>query len=65
MTGADDSMLVVWDIETGVKCLVFAHAHGTEEITAMAFDDSRRRLITGARDGSIKVCMPFPVSSCA
>ena len=48
-------MLAVWDIETGVKCLVFANAHDTEEITAMAFDDSRRRLITGARDGSIKV----------
>ncbi|KAI0223371.1 WD repeat-containing protein 49 [Lamellibrachia satsuma] len=55
VTGADDSMLAVWDIETGVKCLVFSHAHDTEEITAMAFDDSRRRLITGARDGSIKV----------
>lgn len=33
----------------------FSQAHGNAAITAMTFDLSGRRLITGAKDGSIKV----------
>lgn len=35
--------------------MMFKHAHGSEEITCMTLDDSKRRLITGARNGTIKV----------
>ena len=55
VTGSDDSSVAVWDIETGNKSLMFSHAHGEEEITCMAFDSGWRRLITGARNGTIKV----------
>ncbi|XP_078509633.1 cilia- and flagella-associated protein 337-like [Lissotriton helveticus] len=55
VTGAEDSTIIVWDIETGTKSLLLDNAHGNEEITCMAFDDSQRKLITGARNGTTKV----------
>lgn len=55
MTGCDSSAVAVWDIETGSKAIVFSNAHGSEEITSMKFDASWRRLLTGARNGTIKV----------
>ncbi|KAG7491778.1 hypothetical protein MATL_G00007240 [Megalops atlanticus] len=55
VTGCDDSSVAVWDVETGEKYLQLSNAHGQEEITCMAFDTSQRRLITGARNGTIKV----------
>ena len=42
-------------MDTGEKTIQFSHCHGTMEITAMAFDITLRRLITGGRDGSIKI----------
>lgn len=55
VSGADDSSLMCWDFETGNKNMVFTNAHGDEEITCMAFDGNWRRLITGARNGTVKV----------
>nr|XP_026689544.1 WD repeat-containing protein on Y chromosome isoform X2 [Ciona intestinalis] len=55
VTASDDSTVSVWDIETGSKSLTFSNAHGQEEITCLSFDDTCRRLFTGARDGTIKV----------
>lgn len=48
-------MVCVWSLENGEKIIQFANAHGDSEITAMTFDQSKRRLITGARDGSVKL----------
>ena len=48
-------MVSVWDVDTGEKIIQFSNCHGNLEITAMAFDPTGRRLITGARDGSIKI----------
>ena len=45
----------MWDVDTGEKTIQFSQCHGNVEITAMAFDPSGRRLITGGRDGSIKL----------
>jgi len=45
----------VWDLDTGEKIMQFSHCHGNMEITAMAFDTTRRRLVTAGRDGSIKI----------
>lgn len=45
----------VWDLDTGEKTMQFSHCHGDMELTAMIFDPSGRRLITGGRDGSLKI----------
>lgn len=58
-----ESVVSVWDLNTGEKIIQFVNAHkrvegGVEipiEITAMTFDEPGRRLITGARDGSVKI----------
>ena len=42
-------------MDTGEKTIQFSHCHGNMEITAMAFDTAGRRLITGGRDGSLKM----------
>ncbi|XP_052069658.1 WD repeat-containing protein on Y chromosome-like isoform X4 [Mytilus californianus] len=55
VTGCDSSHVAVWELESGNKSIVFSNAHGNEEITCMVFDESWRRLITGARNGTIKV----------
>lgn len=55
VSGCYGSVVSVWDIDTGEKTIQFSNCHGNQEITAMAFDPSGRRLITGARDGSIKI----------
>ncbi|XP_043942680.1 WD repeat-containing protein on Y chromosome-like [Protopterus annectens] len=54
-TGSDDSTITLWDVKTGTKCLLLNNVHGNEEITCMAFDSPQRRLITGARNGTIKI----------
>lgn len=55
VTACHGSMIRVWDIDTGEKIIQFSKCHGSIEITAMTFDPTGRRLITGARDGSIKM----------
>ena len=55
ITGSDDSCVIAWDLATGAKSIAFNNAHGGEEITSLGLDDSGRRLITGARNGVIKV----------
>lgn len=49
------SVVMVWELETGEKTMQFSKCHDDLEITAMSFDPTGRRLITGARDGSIKL----------
>ncbi|XP_034148130.1 WD repeat-containing protein on Y chromosome isoform X2 [Esox lucius] len=54
--GFDDSSVSVWDVETGTLCLKISSAHGEEPITCMTLiGSSHRRLVTGARNGTIKV----------
>ncbi|XP_071402332.1 cilia- and flagella-associated protein 337 [Centroberyx affinis] len=55
VTGHADSSLSLWDVETGRRRLTVSNAHGEEELTCMALDSSHRRLITGARNGTVKV----------
>ena len=55
VSGADDSSVAVWDVETGAKSMLFEHAHGDYEITCMSFDANYRKLYTGARNGTVKV----------
>lgn len=55
VSGCHGSVITVWDLDTGEKSMQFTQAHGNAAITAMSFDLSGRRLVTGAKDGSIKV----------
>ena len=49
------SVVNVWNVDTGEKAIMFTNAHDGHEITAMSFDPSKRRVLTGSRDGSIKI----------
>jgi len=49
------SVVNVWHVDTGEKAIMFTNAHDGHEITAMSFDPTKRRLLTGSRDGSIKI----------
>lgn len=55
VSGHVDSSVCVWDVGTGRKRLQIMNAHGEEELTCMTLDSSQRLLITGARNGTIKV----------
>ncbi|CAL8309579.1 unnamed protein product [Boreogadus saida] len=55
VTGRHDSSLAVWEAATGRACFSIHGAHGREALTCMAVDSSGRRLITGARNGTVKV----------
>ncbi|KAL0180281.1 hypothetical protein M9458_025723, partial [Cirrhinus mrigala] len=49
-----DSTLTVWDVKTGIKRMEIRNAHGKEEVSCMALDVHRRRLISAATNGTIK-----------
>lgn len=49
------SVVNVWNLKTGEQMVQFRDAHGDAEITTLTFDQSSRRLLTGASDGSVKV----------
>ena len=49
------SVISVWDVETGEKIIQYSKVHGDREITSMTFDPSGRRLLTGGRDGKVKI----------
>ncbi|XP_019938498.2 cilia- and flagella-associated protein 337 isoform X1 [Paralichthys olivaceus] len=55
VTGHADSSVSLWDIETGRRQLQILNAHGEDELLCMTLDSTHRRLITGARNGTIKV----------
>ncbi|KAG5463066.1 MAG: WD40-repeat-containing domain protein [Olpidium bornovanus] len=55
VSGCENSTVSVWDLATGEKAFQYRNAHDKLEITAMCFDGSGRRLITGSRDGEIKM----------
>lgn len=45
----------VWNVLTGECMLRFTNAHPHADLSALAFDASQHRLLTGASDGSVKV----------
>jgi len=58
-----DSCIIVWDPWYGRRLHLISHAHSVIrygqyadiEITAACFDDSEQFLVTGARNGSVKM----------
>ncbi|KAB0394919.1 hypothetical protein E2I00_010193, partial [Balaenoptera physalus] len=45
----------VWDFETGILLYDFIEAHGNAGIHCLTFDSSGRGLVTGGRDGCLKI----------
>ena len=54
ISGDESAQVCVWDVERGEMVFHFTELHDTK-MTAMAFDEAGRRLITGANDGSVRV----------
>uniref|UniRef100_A0A8C7E726 Uncharacterized protein n=1 Tax=Naja naja TaxID=35670 RepID=A0A8C7E726_NAJNA len=52
---SEDSVVKVWDFESGKPVFEFGNAHGDSAITCLTFDFSGRRLITGGKDGCLKI----------
>ncbi|KAM7412808.1 hypothetical protein PAMA_020269 [Pampus argenteus] len=51
----EGSVVKVWDFDTGRQVFEFGGTHDLSAITCMTFDPKGRRLITGGRDGSLKI----------
>ncbi|XP_056139747.1 WD repeat-containing protein on Y chromosome [Lampris incognitus] len=51
----EGSVVKVWEFDTGCQVFEFGEAHGLSAITCMTFDLKGRRLITGGRDGCLKI----------
>ncbi|XP_076416262.1 cilia- and flagella-associated protein 337-like isoform X2 [Peromyscus maniculatus bairdii] len=49
------SVVKVWDFETGRQVSEFIGTHGNAGVTCLTFDSSGRRLVTGGRDGCLKI----------
>ena len=45
----------IWHVPSGKLRFRFDRAHGDRRMTAMNFDQAKRRLLTGAEDGEVKV----------
>ncbi|KAJ3193189.1 WD40 repeat domain 95 [Irineochytrium annulatum] len=55
VSGCQNGTVSIWDLASGDKIFQFHNAHGKLEITSMCFDLTGRRLITGSRDGVVKM----------
>lgn len=55
LTACEESVIKVWDIDTGMKVFEFCNVHDGHPITTITLDDTGRKLITGGQDGKIKV----------
>ena len=55
VSGCQTGTISIWDSVTGYKIFSFHRPHGVLELTAMCFDKSGRRLITGSRDKVLKM----------
>ncbi|KAM6976879.1 WD repeat-containing protein on Y chromosome-like [Aplochiton taeniatus] len=56
VSGCHNGVVSVWDILTGEKVMQFQTSpERAVEVTAMSFDGPKRRLITGSKDGTVKL----------
>ncbi|XP_042541771.1 WD repeat-containing protein 49-like [Dipodomys spectabilis] len=52
---SEASVVKVWDLDTGRHLSEFIGDHDNAGITCLTFDSSGRRLVTGGRDGCLKI----------
>ena len=55
VSGDEEAVVCVWRCSDGDRVVRFSECHPASKITAMCFDSSERRLITGANDGSVRM----------
>ncbi|KAM4702080.1 cilia- and flagella-associated protein 337-like [Discoglossus pictus] len=55
VTCSERSVVKVWEFETGKPVFEFNDAHGDAAVTCITFDLSGRRMISGGRDGCVKI----------
>lgn len=55
LSGSEGGEVRVWEAASGKCVLRIERCHGQHELTALAVDSEGRRVLTGARDGAIKV----------
>ena len=55
MSGCEGGEVRVWDISSKRCCMKLEECHGDQELTALAVDSERGRILTGSHDGAIKV----------
>lgn len=56
VSGCHNGVVSVWEILTGEKIMQFQTSpEKAVEVTAMTFDGPKRRLITGSKDGSLRL----------
>lgn len=55
VTADESGCVCVWNARTGAIDFRFTDAHKDNKLTAMAFDATGRRLITGCSDGTLRV----------
>lgn len=56
VSGCHNGIVSVWDILTGEKVMQFQTSpEKSAEVTAMSIDGNKRRLITGSKDGVIRL----------
>uniref|UniRef100_A0A3Q2UUN2 WD40 repeat domain 95 n=1 Tax=Haplochromis burtoni TaxID=8153 RepID=A0A3Q2UUN2_HAPBU len=51
----EGSVVRIWDFDTGCQLFEFGGSHELSSITCLTFDPKGRRLVTGGRDGSLKI----------
>eukprot|EP00927_Polykrikos_kofoidii_P039214 TRINITY_DN33643_c0_g1_i1.p1 TRINITY_DN33643_c0_g1~~TRINITY_DN33643_c0_g1_i1.p1 ORF type:complete len:1117 (+),score=166.25 TRINITY_DN33643_c0_g1_i1:166-3516(+) len=55
VSGDSLGTVCVWDVRTGKLDFEFRRTHHDYRLTCMTFDESKRRLFTGAEDGMVKL----------
>ncbi|BFI40394.1 hypothetical protein MPTK2_7g09070 [Marchantia polymorpha subsp. ruderalis] len=55
VVGEVDSLIMVWSIDTGEDVFTFSDALRGTKLSAMAFDQSQRRLLLAGQDGSLRM----------
>mmetsp|Transcript_1517 Transcript_1517/g.3677 ORF Transcript_1517/g.3677 Transcript_1517/m.3677 type:complete len:1120 (-) Transcript_1517:241-3600(-) len=55
VTGDQGGAISVWHVPTGKLRYRFTNTHKGKQLTAINFDHAKRRLLTGAEDGEVKV----------
>jgi WD40 repeat protein len=55
VTGCEESVVALWEIDTGQRVLQLSNVHGETELTAVAVDATGQRIFTGSRNGNIKI----------
>ena len=58
VSGSEGGEVKVWEVETGRCVMKVEDCHGEQEMTSLLIDSEGQRILTGSRDGAVKVAFP-------